>query len=645
MGRHHALTWSDGESRLSVEPWGTDAVRVRATPNPDWIDLPHALLDPNPVASRLEEAEGVLTLTNGRLTVQCDAKGRLHFLRTDGATLTEEQPRGRRFAAVGDGRYAISTRFKAYDGERLYGLGQHQHGRLDQKGCVLDLRQENTQVAIPLMVSSRGYAFMWNHPGTGKAYLGVNRTEWTADRSPQLDYWIAAGDTPADLMRRYGEATGLPPTMPDWAAGFWQCKLRYQSQDELLDVAREFKRRGIPLSVLVIDYFHWSMMGDFRFDATEWPDPAGMVNELREMGIEPAVSVWPTLNPWSENAREMVERGLLVRGRRGGDQVSFMMDKPHRKWTRLQLYDATNPAARDFVWSRIKANYHDHGLRCFWLDACEPEVTPNEPDNLIYHAGRGDEVGLRYPLDHQRAFYDGLKAAGEEHVVTLCRSAWLGSQRYGAIVWSGDIEATWRSLNESVRVGLNMAMSGIPWWTTDIGGFKGGDSSDPAYRELMIRWFQYGTFCPVFRLHGNREPRTMFSGGPNEPWSYGEEAEAILTSFIRLRYRILDYVLDQMRHASRTGTPPMRPLWFDRPDDPDAAIVDDAFLLGPDLLVAPVLEAGAKQRRVYLPSGSLWHDAWTGERHDGGQWVDADTPIERLPLFLRNDCRLAVRAD
>jgi alpha-D-xyloside xylohydrolase len=258
----------------------------------------------------------------------------------------------------------------------------------------------------------------------------------------------------------------------------------------------------------------------------------------------------------------------------------------------------------------------------------------------VYAAGPAAQAANLYPLQHARAVADGLRAAGEDRPLSLIRSAWAGSQRHGALLWSGDIPTTFDSLARQIRAGLNVAMSGIPWWNTDIGGFAGGDPDDPAYRELLIRWFQYGTFGPVMRLHGDREPNhptfsTDMTAGPNEVWSYGQEAYDILRQHLLLRERLRPYLHRLAEDAHRTGAPPMRPLFFDFPEDPGAWDVDDQFLLGPDVLVAPVYEAGARARRVYLPSGTGWLDPATKAVLKGGTTLDAEAPLERIPVFVR----------
>jgi alpha-D-xyloside xylohydrolase len=296
------------------------------------------------------------------------------------------------------------------------------------------------------------------------------------------------------------------------------------------------------------------------------------------------------------------------------------------------------------LWKKLHENYYKLGVRIFWLDACEPEIRPGHPQNLRLYAGPGQAVINRYPTDHARAVYDGMRAAGEDEIITLCRSAWAGSQRYGAAVWSGDIGVSFETLRAQIRAGLNIGLSGIPWWTSDTGGFHGGDANDPNYRELMIRWFQYGVWCPLFRLHGDREPRTPFrsemTGGPNEVWSYGDEAYRIISKLLLLRERMTPYILEQMRVASGRGTPPMRPLWFDDPADEIAWTVEDAFGFGPDVVVAPISELGARARKVYLPARSDWRHAVTGEALSGGEWHEIEAPLEWIPTFVREGADL-----
>jgi alpha-D-xyloside xylohydrolase len=436
--------------------------------------------------------------------------------------------------------------------------------------------------------------------------------------------------------------------LPEWAAGFWQCKLRYRTQDELLQVAREYKRRGLPISVIVIDFFNWSKQGDWRFDPVCWPDPSAMVRELDEMGVKVMVSIWPTVNVLSRNFGEMRRNGMLVRTEKGVPATMDFIDTGQEGTVYVHYYDATHPEARAFIWEQVREGYYKHGIKVFWLDACEPEIKPRDFENLRYHLGNGLAVTNIYPFLNAQAFFEGMQSEGETDIINLCRSAWAGSQRFGAALWSGDVQSNFEEFRAQIPAGLNTAISGIPWWTTDIGGFFNGDINDPAFRELIVRWFQYGLFCPLFRLHGNRLPAeesddAPWSGGPNEIWSFGDQAYEIIMELLFIRERLKPYIMAQMKLAHKEGIPPMRPLFFDFPDDALSWEIEDQMMFGPDLLVAPVLYEGARTRKVYLPAGSSWRDAWTGEVQEGGGWLEANAPLDRIPLYLRGEAQLPIR--
>ncbi len=643
---------------IRVEPWGTDSIRVRAATGAIPPSDVGALQEPpvQQVASIVTIDGDHGRLVNGALTVDIQSAGTgtsptptLRFLRTDtGAELLAEEPEhfwwpgARMYHGSHRGAGEIHQQFRAYPGERIFGMGQRTHGRLDHKGLALDLVQRNAEVSIPFLLSSRGYGFLWNNPAIGRVEFAENVTRWTATQARAIDYFVTTG-TPAQILSHYADATGHAPPLPTWASGFWQSKLRYRSQEELLEVAREYRRRGLPLSVIVTDFFHWTAMGDYRFDPAEYPDSTGMMRELDELGVRLMVSIWPTVSPLSENYQTMRDQGLLAGTEQGVQFVNSIRDKGMAVPMPVALYDPTNPRTREFVWSVVKRNYHDLGIGTWWLDACEPELSLVHPADVRYHAGPGAEVGGIYPRDNARLFAEGM--AGEETVL-LCRSAWAGQQRYAAAVWSGDIPATWESLRQQVRAGLSIAIAGIPWWTTDIGGFHGGDPHDADYRELMVRWFQYGAFCPLFRLHGNREPRTATgwdeTGGPNEVWAFGDEAYAIIKDVMLMRERLRPYLHEQMGVAATKGLPAMRPLFVDFPDDERAWAVDDQMMFGPDVLVAPVTEAGARSRPVYLPRTGRWRHVWSGRVYEGGAEVVEEAPLSHIPVYVREGAQVPI---
>lgn len=627
-----------------VEAWGRDSVRVRITLNAEFDDRLSVLLPPPSCEVQTTESDKRVTLRNGKLVVEMDITGRLTFRHAEtGRLLCEEVPMrqpsrhllGRNFRPLSSQDYATSYELKAQAGERFYGLGEHANGLLDQKGCVYELYHHNTSFNIPFTVSSRQYGFLWNCPAVGTVELGMNRTRWTAHRAKQIDYWVTTGDSYADIMEHYAEATGNPPLLPEWAAGFWQSKLRYKTQQEVLDVARGHRERGLPLDVIVIDYFHWTHNGEWRFDPVAFPDPRAMTEELARMGVKVLISFHPYVTKACETWYPLYAGGMLAYGERSHDHAhTYMSDRDRAGEPAVPTYliDPTNPSTRAYVWDRAKAGYYDHGIKLFWLDSTEPGVY-SYPDRIRFHLGNGEEMISLFPYSHAQGFYEGLKAAGETETLTLCRAAYAGSQRFGAAVWSGDIDATFEEFRNQITAGLNVVMSGIPWWHTDTGGFNRHPGDDDMYAELIVRWFQYSVFSPILRIHGNSYD--------TEIWKERAEVYAILKDYLELRYRLKPYILEQMRLAHEKGTPPMRPLFFDFPYDAVAHQIADEFMFGPDLLVAPVAAMGARQRGVYLPSGRTWQNVWTGATDVGGQTIDVAAPLTQIPVFVPAGSKLA----
>ena len=639
-----ALCYRYQAERLFIEPWGENSLRVRSMKSAemdkeDWALLPPAKTCQPKIVVREDGGE----ITNGKIKAEINLIGKLSFYNQKGELLLEEYVRNRKdmfgdtcssleveareFKPIIGGDYRLTVRFVSGQKEKIYGMGQYQQPYLDLKGADLELAHRNSQASVPFMISSLGYGFLWNNPAVGRVNFGKNITTWEAYSTKKLDYWITAGDTPAEIEESYANAAGKVPMMPDYAMGFWQCKLRYQTQEELLEVAREYKRRNLPISVIVVDFFHWPLQGEWKFDPTYWPNPDAMIAELKEMGIELMVSIWPTVDYRSENFKEMDDKGLLIRVESGYPiSMDFMGNTLH--------YDATNPEAREYVWQKAKQNYYEKGIKVFWLDEAEPEYTVYDFENYRYHLGPDVQVGNIYPVMYAKTFFDGMKAEGQEN------------KRYGALVWSGDIKSSFPSMKNQVAAGLNMGLAGIPWWTTDIGGFFGANVKDPEFHELLIRWFQYGCFCPVMRLHGYRWPlqpqqgttggAECVSGAPNEVWSYTTQVYDILSEYLRMRERLRPYVTKRMQEAHEKGTPVMRPMFYDFPDDPICWEVETQYLFGPDILVVPITDAGCRTIEVYLPAGASWTNAWSGEKFQGGQWITADAPIEQIPLFARD---------
>ena len=625
-----------------LEPFGSDCLRFRSTPNgsipdQDWNLLPQQESECSAV---LEEGRAIIK--NGKISAELYNDGKVVYFKNGREILTERSEMAflqsyREYRALGGDNHRATVIFQPNDDEHFYGLGQEQNDCFDLKGSTSQLLHKNTKTSIPFIYSSRGYGFLWNNPSIGRCELTDNHSLWEANSTKQVDYVVIAGDNPAEVMGKYADLTGHAPKFPSWASGFWQCKLRYESQDDLLEVAREYKKRNIPVSVIVIDYFHWTEQGEWKLDPKYWPNPKEMCEELTRLGIRPVISIWPTINPASENYKYMDDRNMLVRTENG----QYGLFSFHG----LQTYiDPSNSQAREFVWSKVRENYYDNGIRSYWADEAEPEIHPTHFNNLRFHIGNGEEVALLYPYYYSKLFYEGLKSTGETEILSLTRAAWIGSQKFGALVWSGDIPSTFESLRMSVKTGLNMAMCGIPWWNTDIGGFWGGDIESDYFRELIVRWFQFGIFCPVTRLHGvrnrtngqaDRHPGVKErSGGDNEIWSFGEKAYPILKELIELRERLRPYLHKYMDIASETGVPAMRPMFFDYPEDKICYTLGDQYMFGEDILFAPIVNQGQTDRKVYLPAGK-WINVNDKNEYNGESFVDAHAELTEFIAFIK----------
>lgn len=649
--KNGALIFRENGETVKVEGWAENSLRVRGGILTDIPEESIALLPSKPLSPEIKIEERRASITNGKIKAVLEVQTwgnalQITFLNQKNEVLLREISdggalckRARHYKTLPGGGFLLKASFESNPFEKIYGMGQYQQEKMNLKGCNLELAHRNSQASVPFYISSLGYGFLWHNAAIGEVHFGLNTTEWVAESTRQLDYWITAGDTPAEIEENYAEVAGKAPMMPEYGLGFWQCKLRYYNQEQVIRIAEEYKKREIPLDVLVIDYFHWPRCGDYRFDEEYFPNPKKMVERLHELGIETMVSVWPQVDTRSENYEEMKQQGLLVKINSGID-VQMLFDGNN------VFMDATNPRTREYVWGKIKKNYADLGINAFWLDEAEPEFATYDFDNYRYYAGPVAEKGNIYPREYARLFYEGQRANGQKEIVNLIRCAWVGSQKYGALVWSGDIFSSYEDLRKQICAGLHMGLAGIPWWTTDIGGFHGGVTEDEGFRELLIRWFQFGTFCPVMRIHGSRLPFTPIvnkagevrekTGADNEIWSFGEAAYPVLRKFIGIRERMRDYTRELMRQAHEKGSPVMRTLFYEFPADDNCWDITDSYMFGPDILVAPVVHEGARSRQVYLPKDAEWVLAGSGKRYEGGKSYEIEAPIETLPVFLRD---------
>jgi len=572
----------------------------------------------------MQSTEKDVTLATSRLKVTVNRKdGTIVYSDLAGKRLVQEGPKTMTPTNVnGEETYRAETFIGMWGStEALYGLGQHQAGVWNYRGESVDIAQDNSNISIPFLLSSNGYGLFWNNTSRSRFNNRFMQSMYiSSEVSDAIDYYFFYGPDFGRIVADYRVLTGAAPMFGKWAYGFWQCKNRYKSQKELLDVAHKYRELHIPVDNIVQDWFWWTRKGEHVFNKN-YPDPKGMIDDLHRNNFHLMISVWPFFEPGSAVYDEMDKRGWFI------DRTKVAGFHPQG----MAVYDATNPEARSYYWQLMDRALFKIGADAWWLDTTEPETEGREENIMLHHKvaiGSGARYANIYPLMTTKAVYEGQRgAADRKRVFILSRSVFAGNQRYAAAAWSGDINSDFETYRRQIPAGLNMALSGIPYWTTDIGGFTSGNTNDPAYRELFVRWFQYGTFCPIFRVHGTR------TNDQNELWSYGPEAQTILTNFDRLRYRLMPYIYSVAWKTTSEGYTPMRPLVMDFLPDARVMNIGDQFMFGPALLVNPVTEQEATTRHLYLPK-TKWYDFWSGRALDGGRSIDASAPLDRIPVYV-----------
>ncbi len=541
--------------------------------------------------------------------------------------------------------YVVGATFASPNDEHYYGLGQNQEGFLDHRGHPVRCWADYTAPAapswcVPFLVTNKGYALLWDNPSETTISPGFNEeTRWVSKVGDRVSFFVIAGATTDEFYAGYKLLTGPTHMLPKAAYGYIQCKQRYASQAELMAVAQGYRERHLPADILVVDWFYYTRMGQMDFDPKYWPAPAAMNQELHKEGFETMISVWPRFVPGDRYYDLLQKNGWFIHQ---ADHTPINGLPYDRAGSDI---DTSNPQAAVWYWNTIRDNIISKGFDSLWADETEPDLPP---DGSYFHIGPGTEFFNVYPLFHTAALYDGFrKDEPNRRALILSRDAFTGVQRNGTMVWSSDIYPTWDTLKRQIPTGLDVAASGIAYWSNDTGGWQYLpeehhpahppllDPSDARanvggyddYPELYTRWFQYATFLPIFRTHGSRLE--------NEVWSYGKQAEPILEKYLRLRYQLMPYIYSLGYQTWLTGAPYMRALFMDFPNDPRVAQIRDEYMFGPDFLVAPVTDQGMTSRRVYLPAGADWFNFWTNERVKGGQTITVDAPIDTIPLFVR----------
>jgi len=714
---------------LSVTPIAEGALRVTCAPEPadptDSLVLIHTRSD---VPFSVRDSAASVSLITSRLTATYDrATGALAFFDGAGRLLLQEVPGARRVrpsTVQGEPTLSVEDRFRSPADEGLFGSGQFQDGHLDVRDLPRRLTQVNSQIAIPFLLSSKGYGLLWHNFGLTDLNPADNRvtltrqaigdtateavtstegtrnvtrqvgvfegeftapvsgryammldvgvsmaqryhveiddstvvdianrwlpptTSWFLDlepgphhvrvegetndrpslswrpaasetvlRSPVsdgIDYVVFSGPGLDDVIATYRKLSGQAPLLPLWAYGFIQCRERYTSSDDILENARGFRARRLPMDVMVQDWLYWGKYGwnAMQWDETHYPDPAAMVRELHDLHAKLMVSVWSRIDTNSAVGKEFAARDLFLPGT---DWVDFF-----------------NPEARALYWHEMSTRMLSLGIDAWWQDATEPEN--DALAGVMTAAGPGDRFRLVYPLLVTKTVYEGQRAdAPDRRVFILTRSAFLGQHRYAAANWSGDVGSDWEALRRQITAGLDYSVTGLPYWTTDAGGFfrpRESQYTDPAYHERFLRWLQFATFSPLMRVHGYQSM--------TEPWRYGSTVETVARDYLELRYRLLPYVYSRAAAVTFEGSTLMRPLVMDFPSERQALAQKYEYMFGPSLLVAPVVEPGVSQWSVYAPSTTGgWFDWWTEQRVAGGTTTMMSAPLSRIPLLVR----------
>ncbi|WP_413061589.1 TIM-barrel domain-containing protein [Sphingomonas carotinifaciens] len=656
-------------AQVAIEPYAPNIVRVTialdrtladAAPGPG----PNAPADATGWAHRTDQSGDIFASSAMTLTVKAQpwpaapTQMQRYFAPSlPPVAITVTRPDGRPITEMtgwemsphtvnGEQTFRVGASFAVQPGEHYYGLGQNQEGVLDLKGRTIDCRHNydapaGETVCVPFMVTNKGYGIVWDNPSALKVMPGLhNATQWQSEVGERISFFVITGDTTDQLYAGYARLTGATPLPPKAAFGLIQSKARYESQAELMAVADGYRQRNLPLDVMVLDWFHWTRMGQLDIDRTYFPDPKGMNDRLNAMGMRSILSVWPRFERESRYYNTLAAKGWFLHDKDGSvvDGLPFRSDRAGA------LLDTTNPETGQWFWERIRDNLASQGFDWFWLDETEPDLVP---DGHFYSIGSGDRYHNIYPLTHTTPVAEGsARDRPNLRNLILARAAYLGVQRNGALFWSSDIKSTWEALKRQVPAGLGFTATGMAYWGSDIGGWQWPNGPkaerplliDPAgatamapdyadYPELMVRWFGYSVFTPTLRIHGQRPAASI--------WDYGKAAEPVLANFLRLRYSLMPYLYAMGHQTYQTGAPFMRALFMDFPNDPKVATIGDQYMFGPAFLVAPVTDQGVTKRPVYLPAGADWYDYWTNRRYTGGQTIEVAAPIDQVPLFVR----------
>ncbi len=649
------LTLLDAANRATrVEIWKDGVIRVVHAPGATVPTISSLAVTAAPatVSWQHQDLGDSLRITTPSLRVDLrKTDGRVEFANLAGDSLLSETAGGSSLTPVtlntlngnSEASHIAAQRFALSSGEALTGLGQfYNDPAINRVGQTKVLRQENTEAVVPVLLSSKGYLLLWDNPAITTVDVGnsnPNEVRWSSEAGDAVNYYFCHGPLPDQAVAGYRFLTGAAPLFGKWFYGFWQCRERYTNQAQVIGVVDQYQSMGVPIDGIIQDWQYWPDLnqanatggwGSHEFDATRFPDPQGMMDELHAKGVKLIISVWPKFDVTGSGNSIANLQALEAVGGALSPVIPYVSPAGQGKWL-----DPFSAAGRQVYWQKISERLFSKGVDGWWLDGSEPELSGNWGEFRTYDTalGAGAKVHNAYSLMQTKAVYDGQRAENSnKRVFILTRSGYTGQQRHGAVTWSGDIVGSWDVLAKQIPAGLSFSASGIPYWNTDIGGFFAGQPADPAYAELFTRWFQYGAFCPMFRVHGSTGTNDAYA---KEIWRFPAATQPVLIDFVKLRYHLMPYIYSTAWKVTNEGYTMMRPLLMDFPGDAASHGVNNQFLFGPGIMVSPVTQPAATSRSVYLPSDTTWIDFWTGVPESGGQSTQASAPIGRMPLHVR----------
>ncbi len=643
------ISFEQNEVAYTIELFSPNIVRVLSLPKGDSIVTKRLITDwrnASPVTFKIKSTKEKISITTTGLTVEFDKVNESFAFYERGThrlLLQEAKPARsfQRMKVADETCLRVRQSFDSNDEEALYGLGQYQNGVMNLKGDTILLLHSNMDIANPFLVSTKGYGILWDNYSSTTFIDHIDGYHFDSEVADASDYYFVHGKDIEEVIGGYRELTGAVPMFPKWAFGFWQSKERYKSFSELESVVREYRKRNIPLDNIVQDWEYWGDKEHWNaltFNTDSFPNAQKVIERLNhEQQVHVMISVWPGFGPASDIYQEL-------------NAIGALFEEP--TWAGYKIFDVYNPEAREIFWKYLKNGLFDQGVNAWWLDATEPSFrdgfTQRKQEARSKSAGNTYMGSFHrylnvYSLEMSRFLYHKLREASDKRIFILTRSAFASQQKYATAVWSGDVSSSWENLHKQIPAGLNFSMSGIPYWTSDIGGFFVTERDgmfpeglkDDAFKELYTRWFQFGAFSPLFRAHGTNVPR--------EIWQFGEPGDIYYDTqlkYIELRYRLLPYLYSLSWRITNRNYTLMRGLAMDFPQDTLVHDIDNSYMFGPAFLVRPVLQPmkmNLQQTGTYLPihEGKYWYDFWTGEATACGKTHLMSTPLPVMPLYIK----------